>query len=135
MFAALMVARMREAVHMESTAPTATKDASPPPPPPLGDRESWVSDDSVGAVDLPLARAAEKVLATMHEVLTKTLESMEAEMARVRAAEGDSRDGAVAEEERARRLRLHHTRAAELRLVRNLESLRSPKVALHAVPW
>lgn len=114
MFAALMVARMREAVHQEAA--------------PLGDRASWVSDDSVDVLDLPLARAAEKVLATMHEVLTKTLEGMNDEMARVReklAAEGT----AASEEEQARNLRLHQSRAAELRLVRNLESLRNPRVA------
>ncbi|KAL8370773.1 hypothetical protein RB595_000900 [Gaeumannomyces hyphopodioides] len=124
MFAALMVARMREAVHKDAAAVAAPAAAVTP----LGDRASWVSDDSVDAPDLPLARAAEKVLATMHEVLTKTLEGMNAEMARVReklAAEGT----AASEEEQARNLRLHQSRAAELRLVRNLESLRNPRVA------
>lgn len=127
MFSALMVARMREAVHQDTGEPATA---------PLRDRASWISNDSVGAADLPLARAAEKVLATMHEVLTKTMEGMQAEMARVReklaaaAAEGT----AASEEERAKTLRLHRSRAAELRLVRNLESLRNPKAAaLHAV--
>ncbi|KAL8360174.1 hypothetical protein RB601_007396 [Gaeumannomyces tritici] len=128
MFAALMVARMREAVHQADAAADSTAAAAGATTARLGDRASWVSDDSVDALDLPLARAAEKVLATMHEVLSKTLEGMDAEMARVRerlAAEG----AAASEEERARDLRLHQSRAAELRLVRNLESLRNPRVA------
>ncbi|KAL8419666.1 hypothetical protein RB594_002738 [Gaeumannomyces avenae] len=128
MFAALMVARMREAVHQADAAADSTAAAAGATTTRLGDRASWVSDDSVDALDLPLARAAEKVLATMHEVLSKTLEGMDAEMARVRerlAAEG----AAASEDERARDLRLHQSRAAELRLVRNLESLRNPRVA------
>ncbi|KLU87682.1 pyridoxal kinase [Magnaporthiopsis poae ATCC 64411] len=133
MFAALMVARMREAVHRDTTTQAAAAATTVP----LGDRASWISDDSVEAVDLPLARAAEKVLATMHEVLTKTLEGMEAEMARVReklAAAAAAEGAAASEEEQAKVLRLHRSRAAELRLVRNLESLRNPNVAaLHAV--
>jgi pyridoxine kinase len=104
MFAALMVVRMREAAHGT---------------PGLGARRSWTSDDGVAALDLPLARAAEKVLASMHEVLSKTCESMNAELARVTEAD-------------PKRLHLIKSRAAELRLVRDLGSLRSPAVEFRA---
>jgi len=57
MFAALMVVRLREAV---STVEG------------LSDKGSWVSNDEVEAPNLPLARATEKVLASMHNVLLKT---------------------------------------------------------------
>ncbi|KAJ3522027.1 hypothetical protein NM208_g13033 [Fusarium decemcellulare] len=62
MFGALMVIRMREAVYHADER--------------LRNTASWLSDDSVSATDLPLARAAEKVLASMHEVLSKTCEGM-----------------------------------------------------------
>lgn len=111
MFAALMVVRMREAVHHDSG------DLG------LEQRESWISRDGVGALDLPLARATEKVLASMHEVLTKTCESMRAEVKRGEAAMVRGTD-----EEDAKALRLIKSKAAELRLVRHLGSLREPVV-------
>ncbi|CAP69428.1 uncharacterized protein PODANS_1_10920, partial [Podospora anserina S mat+] len=67
MFAALMVVRMREAVC----------DASTSTEPGLDTRRSWLSEDGVGALELPLARAAERVLGSMHEVLAKTAEGLE----------------------------------------------------------
>ena len=113
MFAALMVVRMREAVHNNGNG--------------LGEKESWISDDSVDALDLPLARATEKVLASMHEVLTKTCESMQAE---VKKAEATMVHGTEEEDEKA--LRLIKSKAAELRLVRHLGSLREPVVEFQA---
>lgn len=115
MFAALMVVRMREAVYNT---------------PGLVGTKSWQSDDSVGALDLPLAKAAEKVLASMHEVLTKTREAMDArlEKSRVDMVNGDVGD----EGERTKKLRLLKSKAAELRLVRHLDSLRAPKVRFRA---
>lgn len=110
MFAALMVVRMREAVSHDSTGL-------------LGDRAAWLSDDSVDALDLPLARAAEKVLASMHEVLGATCESMKAEVERVEAEIGDTDE---------KRLHLAKSKAAELKLVRHLGSLREPKVQFTA---
>lgn len=111
MFAALMVVRMREAVVCAAGEPG------------LGDRASWLSDDSVDALDLPLAKAAEKVLASMHEVLGATCESMKAEVKRVETEIGT---------EDEKRLHLAKSKAAELRLVRHLGSLRDPKVQFKA---
>jgi pyridoxine kinase len=115
MFAALMVVRMREAVGAI---------------PGLQDRQSWVSDDGVEATELPIAKAAEKVLASMNEVLEKTGAAMTAEMGRVRADMDADRE--IEEEEKERRLHLLQSRASELRLVRNLESLRNPVVQFRA---
>lgn len=105
MFAALMVTRMREAVHAV---------------PGLQQRESWLSEDAIAPQELPLARAAEKVLGSMHEVLEKTRQGMVRVMERTRAemAEGDQAD--------EKKLHLVKSKAAEVALVRNLDSLRSP---------
>ncbi|OAA68106.1 pyridoxine kinase [Niveomyces insectorum RCEF 264] len=119
MFGALMVVRMREAVARDAAAAE------------LLQRRAWLSDDHVRAVDLPLARAAERVLASMHEVLTKTCQGMEAEMKR--AGELLDRRGVTGEEERAKAMHLLKSRSAELRLPRNVHSLRSPEIEFHAV--
>lgn len=121
MFAALMVVRMREAVHRT---------------PGLRGAASWVSADGVGALELPLARAAEKVLASMHEVLAKTAEGMGVEMQRARAAASAAAaaHGGTASEEDERTLRLRRSKACELRLVRNIDALKFPTVELRAVP-
>ncbi|KAK3310512.1 Ribokinase-like protein [Chaetomium strumarium] len=119
MFAALMVVRMREAVHNDSGEGLLTN------------RESWLSDDSVDALDLPLARAAEKVLASMHEVLTKTAETMERTVKKAAAELAAGADGAGPEAEE-KKLHLLKSKAAELRLVRHLDSLRFPKVEFRA---
>lgn len=113
MFAALMVVRMREAA-------VATAG--------LSGTRSWLSGDGVGAAELPLARAAEKVLASMNEVLDKTCRGMKAEVEEAKRTVLVGVDG----EEAKRRLHLIQSRAAELRLVRNLESLRSPVVQFRA---
>ncbi len=107
MFAALMVVRIRQAVQAV---------------PGLATTEAWVSADDVAPLDLPLARAAERVLASMHEVLTKTCQAMEVDMikARERGEAGE------------KRLRLLQSRAAELRLVRHLDLLRAPQVEFGA---
>lgn len=102
MFGALTVVRMREAVHAT---------------PGLDSVPSWLSDDSVDALDLPLARAAEKVLGSMHEVLSKTA----GEMASA-AVPGEPKEA-----------RLAKSKAAELRLVRNLSCLQRPRKEFKAV--
>lgn len=117
MFAALMVVRMRQAVSEEGAGAGAGATAA------LGQTESWLSPDDVGALDLPLARAAERVLASMHEVLAATCESMKAEVKRVEA------DIGAADE---KRMHLARSKAAELRLVRHLGSLRDPVVEFKA---
>ncbi len=57
MFAALMLVRFREAVSNTDG---------------LMETAAWVSGDEVEALDLPLARATEKVLASRKEVLEGT---------------------------------------------------------------
>ncbi|KAI2618452.1 Ribokinase-like protein [Hypoxylon sp. NC1633] len=108
MFAALMVARLREAVAANGT------------PSQLGVTRSWLGADDVAPPDLPLAKAAEKVLATMHEVLARTCESMKAEM----AGKGPDLD--------EKTMHLLRSKAAELKLVRHLGSLRDPTVEYRA---
>src|SRR5690606_32079115 len=104
-FSALTVVRMREAVHA---------------PPGLHAVPSWVSDYSVDALDLPLARAAEKVLGSMHEVLSKTATEMKNALGN--AVPGEAKEAKLAK-----------SKAAELRLVRNLSSLKSPGTQFEAV--
>ncbi|KAF4581149.1 pyridoxal kinase [Ophiocordyceps camponoti-floridani] len=105
MFGALVCVRMREAVAAV---------------PGLSARPSWLSDDEVSARELPLARATEKVLASMHDVLSRTRDAMPAVVERVRPRAGD---------EGARRV---ESRAAELQLVQSLDCLRNPTVRFEA---
>ena len=143
MFAALMVTRMREAVVHDGDGDGDGGSGTGP----LRDAPSWLSPDDVPATDLPLARAAERVLASMHEVLERTCVGMDAEMRRARVAaaggeagEKEAGEGQVKgeegakekEEENARTQHLLRSRAAELRLARNLHCLRSPTVVYRA---
>jgi pyridoxine kinase len=112
MFAALTVARMREAVyHVDG----------------LKAVRSWVSDDSVEPLDLPLARVAEKVIASMHEVLSKTQQGLNAAVEKV----GEEIDVGTAEG--MKEMHLAKSKAAELKLVRNLACLRTPHIEFKAV--
>lgn len=106
MFAALMVARLRQAAAEAN----------------LLEKRSWLSPDDVAPKELPLARAAERVLASMHAVLKDTA-------ARYEHVAGESeKEGAqgftTEEAETARHLRL--TKAAEVRVVRGAKWLRDP---------
>lgn len=98
----------------------------------LKDKASWLSDDDVGALDLPLAKAAEKVLASMHEVLSRTCEAMQAELDRELVGEPTKEEG-LSEEERAKKVHLLKSSAAELRLARNWGCLRGPAIEYRAV--
>ena len=112
MFAALTVVRFREAI-------TNAK---------LKGIKSWLSPDDVEASDLPLAKAAEKVLGSMHTVLSKTKEARDQElegMAGVMEKEKDSE----------KRIWLRKTKAAEVKVVRCLEDLREPKLDWKAVAF
>jgi pyridoxine kinase len=111
MFAALMLVRFREAVNDI---------------PGLMETDAWVSGDGVGATELPLARATEKVLASMHQVLSRTKERRDEEMERWANRVGAS------EEEDEKKLRLVRSKAAEVRLVRNLGALKNPEVNFRA---
>jgi len=99
--------------------------------PGLRDRPSWLSVDEVPAVDLPLARAAEKVLASMHEVLSRTRENMVREVGKAGAVMGDG-ESVGFEGDPDKRLLLTRSKAAELRLVRHLNCLREPEMKFRA---
>lgn len=113
MFAALMVVRLREAVSRE---------------PSLSQVASWVSDDEVTPTDLPLAKAVVKALESMQEVLTRTMVARDKELADWEAKR--IREGLDEESEKQKHLR--RTKAAEVRLVRNLDCLKHPKTVLEA---
>ena len=104
MFAALTVVRLREAITQAN----------------LNNAKSWVSPDEVEAVDLPLAKAAEKVLGSMHTVLAKTKEARDREL--------EAMSGRMEQEKDSeKRVWLRKTKAAEVRVVRCLGDLREPK--------
>ncbi|BCS19016.1 pyridoxal kinase [Aspergillus puulaauensis] len=115
MFAALTVARLREAVFADRN-------------PDLRNTKSWVSGDDVRPTELPLAKATEKVLASMHNVLEKTNEARDVELAATAPASGGS-------EEVQKKEHLRRTKAGEIRLVRNVRFLREPTVEFKAKEW
>ncbi|PGH16061.1 pyridoxal kinase [Helicocarpus griseus UAMH5409] len=131
MFAALTVARLREAVFAADTAtdnPSSSSSSTP-----LRTTPSWQSPDHVRAHDLPLARSTVKVLASMHRVLEKTMVDRSAELARYPpVSEEDDKEfaGLSGAERRAaveKRAYLRATKAAEIRLVRNVGLLQRPE--------
>ncbi|KAK8243920.1 Ribokinase-like protein [Phyllosticta capitalensis] len=109
MFAALTVARLREASAHAGLLDTA----------------SWRSPDDVQAGDLPLARAVERVLESMQAVLKKTMLAYEKEMEMLEAE--DERAGLSANSEgeldREAKRHLRRMRASEVRVVRNVGDL------------
>jgi pyridoxine kinase len=113
MFGALITVRMRQAVFGKASAPSE-----------LQQKRSWLSDDDTAVLDLPLVHAVEMVLASMHEVLTKTAEGMAVAS---KAVDG-AKTGAVDE----KAAHLARSKSAELKLVRNLASLREPVVEYKA---
>ncbi|KAL3481176.1 pyridoxine kinase [Aspergillus californicus] len=115
MFAALTVARLREAVLTDSDGN-------------LQFTKSLISSDDVPAAELPLAKATEKVLASMHDVLERTIEARDRELASSKAFVGDG-------EEMKKREHSRRTKAAEVRLVRNVRYLRQPTVEFKAIGW
>ncbi|KAI4730931.1 Ribokinase-like protein [Aureobasidium sp. EXF-10728] len=111
MFAALMVARLREACLAANLLTTA----------------HWQSPDEVAAVELPLAKAAEKVLASMHLVLKKTMDSRQEELEKMEGApEFNTGIGTEADRDNERDKYLRLTKAAEVRVVRNWKDLVYP---------
>ncbi|KAI1911314.1 putative pyridoxal kinase [Ophidiomyces ophidiicola] len=130
MFAALMVARLREAVFADDAGADA---AAPNTSPPLRETPSWVSPDRVAPADLPLAKATEKVLASMNAVLERTMAARARELAgHVDGDEGVTETERERERAAEKRARLRRTKAAEVRLVRNVDLLKNPKVKFFA---
>ncbi|PYI00971.1 Ribokinase-like protein [Aspergillus sclerotiicarbonarius CBS 121057] len=118
MFAALTVARFREAVFNADPTLRTTK--------------SWVSPDDVPATELPLAKSTVKVLASMHSVLEKTLEARDAEL---RAIIPDESEKLLSEAEQQKKKHLRESKAAEVRVVRHAQYLRQPDVEFQASEW
>ena len=108
MFAALTIVRLREAATEANLSST----------------KSWVSQDHVEAVNLPLAKASEKVLGSMHAVLMKTKKARDKELEGM----GGSLGTMEREKDSEKRLGLRRTKAAEVRVVRCLEDLRNPQM-------
>ncbi|KAL4916960.1 hypothetical protein BDW62DRAFT_184706 [Aspergillus aurantiobrunneus] len=126
MFAALIVARLREAVSATDQSSSSN----------LRNTKSWVSADDVPPTELPLAKATEKVLASMHTVLEKTIEARDLELASTPLPSPSSSSfGIGSEEEVKKREHLRRTKAAEIRLVRNVRYLREPAVEFKAKEW
>jgi len=122
MFAALTVVRFREACLHAGL---------------LG-KKSWMSGDEVAAVELPLARACEKVLSSMQVVLEKTVKARDEAM-RQFDEEGGKTDnvgvgveGVNGGDSEGKKRYLAETKAAEIRVVRNVADLRSPEVKFKA---
>jgi pyridoxine kinase len=107
MFAALMVVRLREAV-LET--------------PELVKTVSWQSADEVESTSLPLAKATEKTLASMHAVLMKTAKARDEEI----SVRKGSLVGSLEGEEADKKMHLLQTRASEVRVVRCVEDLKKP---------
>lgn len=114
MFAALTVARLREATTAAG----------------LDKVKSWRSPDEVAAAGLPLAKAAEKVLGSMHSILLKTKKVRDEALVEMKKP-FPLEEGSPGEEAE-KRLRLRMVKAAEVRVVRNLEDLRFPDVVWKA---
>lgn len=117
MFAALTVARLREAVFAAG--------------PDLRNTKSWVSSDDVSPTDLPLAKSTVKVLESMHGVLEKTLEEKDVAL----AANPPQFTPGMTEEEKQKEMNLRARKAGEIRLVRNTRFLRDPVVRFQAKEW
>ena len=71
-------------------------------------------------MDLPLAKAVEKVLGSMHTVLAKTKEARDRELEAISGRIDQEKDS-------EKRVWLRQTKAAEVRVVRCLGDLREPK--------
>ena len=110
MFAALMVARLREACTADGLCQ-----------PSGGNGPAWLCSDDVEPLSTPLARAAEKVCASMSVVLNQTRESMDLELNSIINPPETDIDA-----------HLLKTKAAEVRVVRYQHELRDPIVVYKA---
>jgi pyridoxine kinase len=113
MFAATLVARLRQAARRANVL----------------DKPSWRCEDDVSGPDLPLAKATEMVLASMHAILKDTAAHYDSVVQRLDAEKNDELNQGGGEEgqkaqEDERHLRI--TRAAEVRVVRNARLLIEP---------
>ena len=113
MFAATLVARLRQAARQAGVL----------------DKPSWRSEDGVAGPELPLAKAAEKVLASMQAILRDTARHYNTVAQRLTdesSFEGSNSAGADSKEAKEAQRHLKLTRAAEVRVVRNAKALLEP---------
>lgn len=112
-FASLMTVRLREAAVEAGVAGNL----------------SWISQDEVEAQDLPLAKACEKVLSSMHAVLEKTMETRKKALENVQPRQEGQRPGVELGE---KQMHLMLTKAAEVRVPRYVQDLLHPKETFKA---
>ncbi|KAL9106430.1 MAG: hypothetical protein Q9227_008518 [Pyrenula ochraceoflavens] len=117
MFAALLIARLRQFCAEAKLLQSA----------------SWMPDDEVPAVDLPLAKATEMVLASMQTILEKTIEArdkelevMKSDIGRRMDVDGEQDNEDDGDEAERNRMHLAQTKAGEVRVVRNVRDLVEP---------
>lgn len=115
MFAALTVPRLLEAVRSSST-------------PNLESKPSWRSPDDVLAHELPLAKACQKVLASMQAILAKTTERCNELMEKwdARAEKEGCGSGDDDQEDRQKRRHLALMNASEVKVVRHVKEMAHP---------
>lgn len=110
MFAALTIPRLIEAVQATSH---------------LSSKPSWRSPDEVPAQELPLAKACQKVLASMQAVLGKTTEACHEQM-RAYDARAEKEGRGEADEETIKKRHLALMNASEVKVVRYVKELVHP---------
>ena len=113
MFAGILVARLRQAAQEAKVL----------------NKPNWRSDDEVAGPDLPLAKATEKVLASMHAILKDTAQHYQKASQEFDVEiEQELNEGVGEETNEEKRVEKHLrlTRAAEIRVVRNADALRNP---------
>ncbi|KAG9188116.1 pyridoxine kinase [Alternaria panax] len=117
MFAALTIPRLIEAVHAAST-----------PDFNLHTKPSWRSPDDVPAEELPLAKACQKVLASMQAILTRTTWACQEKMAAydARAAKEGRSEGDEADEEISKKRHLALMNASEVTVPRYVKEMLDP---------
>lgn len=108
LFASLMTVRFRDAAIEAGVASS----------------QSWISPDDVESQDLPLARACEKVLSSMHAVLEKTMETRKKALESLQPRQEGDRPGVELGE---KQMHLALTKAAEVRVPRYVQDLLHPK--------
>lgn len=112
MFAALTIPRLIEAVRAV---------------PELSFKPSWRSNDDVEPQDLPLAKAVQKVLASMQAILASTAEACHTAMEVYDArAKREGREGEENDEEIMKKRHLALTNASEVKVVRYVKELIDP---------
>jgi len=106
MFSALTLARFREQAELAG----------------LLDTESWLSANSVRATELPLAKALEQVLGSMHKVLERTRVVRDRKLAGLGLGEDKKMDN------------VRKMKASELQLVKGQRDLLQPGDDYKALP-